>query len=249
MENLHRAVQNFTSLLTGEEEQEILELLLNWKEGVRKEKKYYRYFQKYKIESIAGISKLVSKNDRLIFATKENVLDIIKSIHSAINHLGLKKTYAKISESYANIKRELVAEYLKQCERCIEKLRKKEVSSGVVVKPIISKNFNDRGQIDLVDFQTLPDDKFKYIFHYQDHLSKYHFLRPLTSKTAKEVAHHLLQIFFDFGAPTILQSDNGKEFTAKIIQVIEVGLFSFKEFQKVIFIQGSDVYVATASID
>ena len=32
-----------------------------------------------------------------------------------------------------------------------------------------------------------------------------------------EVAHQLLDIFLLFGAPSILQSDNGSEFTAEII--------------------------------
>ena len=62
------------------------------------------------------------------------------------------------------------------CERCIEKLRKKEVTgAGVVVKPILSKNSNDRGQVDLMDFQSLPDEGYRFVFHYQDHLSKYSF--------------------------------------------------------------------------
>lgn len=84
-------------------------------------------------------------------------------------------------------------------------------------------------QVDLVDLQTLPDGQYKFIMHYQDHLTKYHLLRSLTSKRAKEVAHHLLQIFVDFGAPLILQSDNGREFTAEIIQVYFecLSIFSF----------------------
>ena len=40
---------------------------------------------------------------------------------------------------------------------------------------------------------------------------------PLKTKTAAEVAWHLLEIFLTFGAPAILQSDNGKEFVASII--------------------------------
>jgi hypothetical protein len=43
-------------------------------------------------------------------------------------------------------------------------------------------------------------------------------LRPLKSRRAAEVAFHLLDIFSTFGAPYILQSDNGREFTAKIIE-------------------------------
>jgi len=36
-------------------------------------------------------------------------------------------------------------------------------------------------------------------------------------KRAEEVAYVLLDIFTTFGAPTILQSDNGREFVNKII--------------------------------
>ena len=43
-------------------------------------------------------------------------------------------------------------------------------------------------------------------------------LRPLQSKTAEEVAYQLVDIFCLQGAPSILQSDNGREFTNKLIQ-------------------------------
>ncbi|CAI6353306.1 unnamed protein product [Macrosiphum euphorbiae] len=53
---------------------------------------------------------------------------------------------------------------------------------------------------------------------YQDHPTKYLYLRPLTSKQATEVAHELLKFFLEQGARQILWSDNGLEFTAKIIE-------------------------------
>ena len=37
-------------------------------------------------------------------------------------------------------------------------------------------------------------------------------------QTVEEVAYQLMDIFFMFGAPFILQSDNGREFANKIIQ-------------------------------
>ena len=52
---------------------------------------------------------------------------------------------------------------------------------------------------------------------YQDHLTKFVVIRPLTSKRAAEVAYQLMDIFLLFGAPHILQSDNGSELTAQII--------------------------------
>ena len=52
---------------------------------------------------------------------------------------------------------------------------------------------------------------------YQCHLTKFIILRPLTSKRAAEVAFELLDIYLLFGAPAILQSDNGTELTAQAI--------------------------------
>ena len=56
---------------------------------------------------------------------------------------------------------------------------------------------------------------------YQCHLTKFCILRPLTSKSAAEVAFQLLDIFLLFGAPCILQSDNGSEFTAQVISELK----------------------------
>ena len=42
-------------------------------------------------------------------------------------------------------------------------------SKKVVVKPVISTEFMNRGQLDLMDFQTMPDGIHKWVGHYQDH--------------------------------------------------------------------------------
>ena len=105
-----------------------------------------------------------------------------------------KKSLQKIYEYYANMSWKLVSEYIEQCERCTEKLPKKEIGPSLIIKPITVSDFNDRAQIDLVNFQTLSGGKFKYILHYQKHLSKYHILKPLTSKHIAEVAFHLVAL-------------------------------------------------------
>ena len=48
---------------------------------------------------------------------------------------------------------------------------------------------------------------------YQDHLTKFCVLRFLTSKHAAKVAYQLMDVFLLFGAPTILQSDNGSVYS------------------------------------
>ena len=132
-------------------------------------------------------------------------------------HSGEKKTWQKLRETYDNIPIHAVREYIASCERCLEKRKRKETAAGTVVKPILVTDLNQRSQVDLVDMQSMKDGSFKWILHYQEHLSKFHILRPLTSKTATEVARELLLIFLDFGAPRVLQSDNGREFTAQVI--------------------------------
>ncbi|XP_041377319.1 KRAB-A domain-containing protein 2-like [Gigantopelta aegis] len=57
---------------------------------------------------------------------------------------------------------------------------------------------------------------------YQDHLTKFCILRPLTSKRAAEVAFQLLDIFLLLGAPSVLQSDSGSEFIAHVITELKV---------------------------
>ena len=52
---------------------------------------------------------------------------------------------------------------------------------------------------------------------YQDHLTKCVQLRPVTLKRAPEIAYQMLDIFSIFGVPSILQSDNGREFVNSVI--------------------------------
>src|SRR5204863_4160561 len=61
------------------------------------------------------------------------------------------------------------------------------------------------------------DHEFKYILHVRDHFSRYSWAKPITSKNASEVAGCLFEIFTEVGSPAILQSDNGREFTAEVI--------------------------------
>jgi len=65
--------------------------------------------------------------------------------------------------------------------------------------------------------QSQPDRSFKFICNYQDHSTKFVILKPLTSKRVEEVAEVLIKIFLLFGAASVLQSDNGREFCNSVI--------------------------------
>lgn len=86
---------------------------------------------------------------------------------------------------------------------------------------MIFSEMNSRCQVDLIDMQSDADGPFRFIFVYQDHLTKFVQLRSLTSKKADEVATHLIEIFCIFGAPSILQSDNGREFANSVINELK----------------------------
>ena len=74
--------------------------------------------------------------------------------------------------------------------------------------------------MDLIDMRSMPDGEYKWILHTKDHFTKFSWAYPLKTKEAESVAEKLLQQFYLFGASRILQSDNGKEFVAKIIKVL-----------------------------
>ena len=145
----------------------------------------------------------------------ERVFDSINVAHVACGHGGIKRTYYEIRHhrNIANITIEQIKIFLSLCEICKRKkniLKKRDNNN----KKIISSNFGERGQLDLIDLSmSCTEDGYKYILNYQDHLTKFVMLKPLKSKKSSEVNKVLLDIFTTLGAPEILQCDNGTEFS------------------------------------
>ena len=44
------------------------------------------------------------------------------------------------------------------CEQCALKKKRSELSM-LVIKPVTSSDFNPRGQVDLIDYQSAPDNE------------------------------------------------------------------------------------------
>ena len=181
----------------------------------------YYLLNKYEILECGDVQKLIKKRQTpdelpVYYASIEDTFDIIKKAHVATGHGGRDRMMKELSVKYANILRDDVELFKSLCQEC-QKKRKRPMTKGVVVKPILTTEFASRGQIDLMDMQSMSHNSFKWIMVYQDHLTKFCILRPLTSKRATEVAFQLADIFLLIGAPVVLQSDNGSEFTAAII--------------------------------
>ena len=180
----------------------------------------YYLLKKYEVIKCGDVLKLIRRRNGnenpIYFATVEDTYDIIRRAHIATGHGGRDKMVKELTKKYANITHEAISIYKSLCIECQRK-RKRPTIKGTVVRPILTKNFGSRSQVDLVDMQAMHKGNYKWIMVYQDHLTKFCVLKPLTSKRASEVAYQLLDIFLLFGAPEILQSDNGSEFTACII--------------------------------
>ena len=147
--------------------------------------------------------------------TKEDLFEILLEAHISVGHGGMKKMRQCVNEKYCNVSEKMVGVFLSNCETCQRK--KVKPNKGLVVKPLCSSGLSSRGQVDLVNMESQPDRGYVNIMNYQDHFTKFNVLRPLKSRSASEVAYNLIDIFTFMGAPCILQSDNGREFAAKVV--------------------------------
>ena len=105
-------------------------------------------------------------------------------------------------------------------QRNLPKEKKCKPNKRLVVRPLKTHNYGSRGQGDL-RIESSPDRNFINILNYQDHFTKFLFLKPLKYQTTAETAYNLIDIFTVMGALTILQSDNGCEFTAAVVNELK----------------------------
>ncbi|XP_045471794.1 KRAB-A domain-containing protein 2-like [Harmonia axyridis] len=187
--------------------------------------KQYRRLKRYDIITIGEHEKLIAKNKGTrdesfrYYCKTEDLFGIIVAAHIATGHKRTRVVEAEINKKYCNVTRTAIQIYLSLCEQCQGK--KKIKKKGLVVAPILSDHMNSRCRVNLIDMQSKPDRDYRLILNYQDHLTKFTILKPLKSKTAEEVAYVVVDIFCMFGAPFILQSDNGREFSNRIIEELK----------------------------
>ena len=171
-----------------------------------KDKKCYRYIKDYIVVTVGDIDRIFARKhlptqqgngDIDISAVprmchEEELFDVIHDAHLSVGHGKAEKTYDYLKKRFSNVSRSVCDLFIKCCT-CQTNVPRPARPADF--KPIISKSFNCRGQVDLIDMQSQPDGDFKWIMHYQDHLTKFSYLRALLSKKAVEVAKELLNFF------------------------------------------------------
>ena len=105
------------------------------------------------------------------------------------------------------------------CRSCIQCLRYNIARRGYhPLTPIVADQPFDHIAIDLAGPFTTSTDKQHWLLVIIDIHSRFVLLRTLPNKSGAEVAQALLKVFYDFGFPRIIQSDNGTEFVNQIVK-------------------------------
>ena len=157
--------------------------------GARRTPAEYYWSKKYDVMSISDVDYLILKKDSpdspTVRVPLEEYYDILLDIHRQSGHGGRDKIQYQLKDRFI-IVRKAIDLFLSLCPIC--ESERNIPKKGIVTKPITSRDFNERGQVDLIDLQSAPDGEFKWLLNYQDHGTKFIHLRPLRSKKAIEVA-------------------------------------------------------------
>jgi hypothetical protein len=102
-------------------------------------------------------------------AMKDDLFEIIQEHHLRKSHAATRIKWLLVRECYSNVCGLYVA-------LCQYKVNQHLPSRPEGIKPILSKTFNDRGQMDLIDMQSNIYECYTWILHYQDHLAKFSYL-------------------------------------------------------------------------
>ena len=182
----------------------------------------YKWVKRYDLLVVSTSNTLIYKQDSgaaldscLRVAHYSNVFDVVRKIHeleAGNDHPKSKTLYKRVFAKYGkSVPRWICEMFPKFCPVCIRSKVRKKTKAGH--QSLLTRGMGVHGQIDLIDYQSMPDGTYNYVLDYQDHGIKFCQLRPLRQKTHKAVAIELINIFCIFGPPSILQADNGKEFS------------------------------------
>ncbi|KAK4328104.1 hypothetical protein Pmani_001457 [Petrolisthes manimaculis] len=121
-------------------------------ESSSKSRHGYYVLGKYEVLQCGDVEKLIKKrrmpDERpMYYVSIEETFDVIKRAHIATGHGGRDRMVKHLTEKYANITKDALKLFKSYCEVC-QKKNKRPVVTGVVVCPIISNEFNSRGQVD-----------------------------------------------------------------------------------------------------
>ncbi|XP_076038319.1 KRAB-A domain-containing protein 2-like [Oratosquilla oratoria] len=125
----------------------------------------YYLLEKYEVLQCGPTEKLIKRRSTrqespLYYVSIEETFDVVKSAHISTGHGGRDRMLKELQKKYANIPTKAVELFKSLCQEC-QKKRKRPMTKGVVVRPILTKEFSSRGQVDLIDMQSMPSGSNK----------------------------------------------------------------------------------------
>ena len=95
------------------------------------------------------------------------VFSDLHKIHIAGGHCKSKTMWARVQAKHGvSIPQDVTLAFAKSCPTCTVHKPRKATSAGY--KPILTRGFGTRGQIDLIDMQSCPDGTPVLLLNYQD---------------------------------------------------------------------------------
>lgn len=159
-------------------------------------------------------------NRVVLFAPHSMKNLILQHAHGSqfTGHEGIFKTKQRILSNYywPNIDKDVI-EMINACHKC-QMMKNRKYPIQALLKPLPQcSEINQRVHADLFGPLKTSGNHKKYILCMTDAFSKYVELVPLPDKEAVTVAQGIFYRWLcRFGAPLILTTDGGKEFTAKV---------------------------------
>ena len=155
--------------------------------------------------------KILDGQNRFVVPKKE-LYTILSSSHSAkLTDGETRQEYVR--KRYSGIK-QVINLFISMCSLHQQQKSVTDRQKKPINHPIQADGFMNHVQIDLVDFRSLPCLP-SLLLHVSDHFTKYSWLIPLTGKQSAQVVAELEKLFYIFGFPKKLHSDNGDEFKNK----------------------------------
>jgi hypothetical protein len=173
---------------------------------------YSSHFKLLHTEKSDGTPKtvLLHKKSNGIVLHMLDVFDAFLSAHQTLGHLKTDKTMALLKPQYYSATADLVKVFIDHCSVCHQKNTGIQKKKGAR-KPILSSEFRDRFQVDLIDMRTIRRrDVYghmqRWIMTVKDHSTGLIYLTALPRKMAKYVATELEKYFGFVGYPSIFHT-------------------------------------------
>ena len=186
-------------------------------------KRLEHYFFDAESDSVFFKSHDNSVNHRQCLS-KDELIDYIQKDHQK-DHRKSRAIYESLRKAYYPVTKENIELLFKENVRCTECAQAADLpKTEPTRRPIPATYANSRWQIDL---KKMPmQNGYNYILNIVDCFSRFAFGCAVKTKCAKEISESLLKFIYLYGAPRILQSDNGKEFNnydlAAVIQEFKI---------------------------